>query len=106
MAQLAVVLVKLVRPIIPARPSHLRASPRAPLSTCAALITALVVVLPAMTAAAPASVAGSTAPDQLYAFGENNDGQLGNAAGNGSTSANPTPVQLSVPAATGQPWSR
>jgi alpha-tubulin suppressor-like RCC1 family protein len=55
-----------------------------------------------MTAVAPASAAGTTAPGQLYAFGENNDGQLGNAAGNGSTSANPTPVQLSVPAATGQ----
>ncbi len=103
MAQLAVVLVKLVRPIIPARPSHLdEPRPRAPRRRVRALITALVVVLPAITAVAPASAAGSTAPGQLYAFGENNDGQLGNAANNGSTSANPTPVQLSVPAATGQ----
>ena len=67
-----------------------------------ALITALVVVLPALSAVAPASAAGTTAPGQLYVFGENNDGQLGNAAGNGSTSANPSPSQLSVPAATGQ----
>jgi alpha-tubulin suppressor-like RCC1 family protein len=66
-----------------------------------ALATALVVVLPAMTAVAPASAAGASSPGQLYAFGENDDGQLGNAANNGSTSANPTPTLLGVPAATG-----
>ena len=54
-----------------------------------------------MAAVAPASAAGATSPGQLYAFGVNNDGQLGNGAGNGSLSANPTPAQLSVAAANG-----
>jgi alpha-tubulin suppressor-like RCC1 family protein len=102
MGQLAVVLVKFIRPIMPARPSHLdEAKARAPRRRVRALATALVVVLPAISAVAPASAAGTTSPGQLYAFGENDDGQLGNAAGNGSTSANPTPAQLSVAAATG-----
>ena len=102
MGKLVVVLSKCLGPLMPA-PSGRRARLQAPAPRrrAQAIITALVVALPAMTAVAPASAAGATSPGQLYAFGANNDGQLGSAAGNGSLSANPTPAQLSVAAANG-----
>ncbi len=42
-----------------------------------------------------------TATGQLYAFGSNRFGQLGNPAGSGTELANPTPLRVSLPAATG-----
>ncbi|MGA3221528.1 MAG: hypothetical protein ABSE77_21075, partial [Acidimicrobiales bacterium] len=102
MGRLAVVLVKYLGPNMPARSSRrVGPQPRAQRWRLRALVTALVVVLPAMTAVAPASAA-ATSPGQLYAFGENDDGQLGNPTNNGSaTAANPTPTLLSVAAANG-----
>ncbi len=41
-----------------------------------------------------------TTTGQLYAFGNNNYGQLGNATNNGNNNANPTPTQVSFPAGT------
>jgi len=38
-----------------------------------------------------------TASGQLYAFGDNDDGQLGNDTDNGSDNANPTPTLVSFP---------
>jgi alpha-tubulin suppressor-like RCC1 family protein len=43
-----------------------------------------------------------TATGQLYAFGDNRFGQLGDAASEGTEAANPTPTLVSVPAANGQ----
>jgi alpha-tubulin suppressor-like RCC1 family protein len=43
-----------------------------------------------------------TASGQLYAFGENEYGQLGNARNNGSESANATPALIGLPGATGR----
>ncbi len=102
MGKLAVMAVKYLGRLLTA-PSSGQAGLRPPARhrRARALVTALVVVLPAMTAVAPASAAGATSPGQLYAFGANNDGQLGNPAGNGSLSANSTPAQLSVAAANG-----
>jgi alpha-tubulin suppressor-like RCC1 family protein len=42
-----------------------------------------------------------TSTGQLYAFGENNDGQLGVATNSGMTLANPTPLLVSLPGAEG-----
>jgi alpha-tubulin suppressor-like RCC1 family protein len=42
-----------------------------------------------------------TATGQLYAFGFNDFGQLGNATNNGSTNANPTPTLVTLPGASG-----
>ena len=42
-----------------------------------------------------------TASGQLYAFGSNFFGQLGNAVNNGTTTANPTPTLVTLPGATG-----
>jgi len=41
-----------------------------------------------------------TASGQLYAFGNNDDGQLGNDTDNGSDNANPTPTLVSFPPGT------
>jgi alpha-tubulin suppressor-like RCC1 family protein len=43
-----------------------------------------------------------TATDQLYAFGSNQYGQLGVAAGSGSAGANPTPRAVLLPSASGR----
>ncbi|MGP8207698.1 MAG: putative Ig domain-containing protein [Acidimicrobiales bacterium] len=102
MERLAVVLVKVLGPKMPA-PSgrQVGSRPVAQHRRLRALVTALLVVLPAMTAVAPASAAASS-PGQLYAFGENDDGQLGNPANNGNATApNPTPALLSIAAANG-----
>ncbi len=42
-----------------------------------------------------------TSTGQLYAFGENQYGQLGNAAGNGGEGADPTPTLVQLPAGSG-----
>ncbi len=49
---------------------------------------------------APAASA-SAAAGQLYGFGENSAGQLASTVGNGSEAANPMPVLLTLPGATG-----
>lgn len=42
-----------------------------------------------------------TSTGQLYAFGANRFGQLGNAAGSGTELANPTPLRVNLPGAVG-----
>jgi alpha-tubulin suppressor-like RCC1 family protein len=42
-----------------------------------------------------------TSTGQLYAFGENDYGQLGSATNNGTANPNPTPAQVSLPGASG-----
>ncbi|HEY2053841.1 MAG TPA: putative Ig domain-containing protein [Solirubrobacterales bacterium] len=42
-----------------------------------------------------------TSTGQLYGFGENEEGQLGNATNNHTTAANPTPTLVSLPGASG-----
>jgi alpha-tubulin suppressor-like RCC1 family protein len=42
-----------------------------------------------------------TSTGQLYAFGDNQYGQLGRTANNGSTAANPTPTEVDLPGAIG-----
>jgi len=44
-----------------------------------------------------------TAGGQVYAFGLNEDGQLGNAANAGSERANPTPARVTLPGASAAP---
>jgi hypothetical protein len=41
-----------------------------------------------------------TSTGQLYAFGENYSGELGNATNNGAARANPTPTLVELPAGT------
>ncbi len=102
MGKLALVLGKCLSPLMPAFSGRrAQVQPPARRRRAQALVTALVVTLPAMSAVGAASAAGATSPGQLYTFGANNDGQLGSAAGNGSLSANSTPAQLSVAAANG-----
>lgn len=64
----------------------------------------LIVVLTALVlgvfAVAPGRAATSDA-GQLYAFGLNVDGQLGNATNNGTSTANPTPSAVPLPGSTG-----
>jgi alpha-tubulin suppressor-like RCC1 family protein len=43
----------------------------------------------------------ATSPGQLYAFGDNRYGQLGNANSNGVAAANPTPTLVTLPGASG-----
>ena len=43
-----------------------------------------------------------TSTGQLYAFGENRSGQLGNATNNGTTNPNPTPTRVTLPGSSGQ----
>jgi alpha-tubulin suppressor-like RCC1 family protein len=62
----------------------------APLVALAALVGAL----------APPATAAPTG--QLYSFGANNAGQLGNSSNIGTFSANPTPTPVSLPGATGE----
>jgi alpha-tubulin suppressor-like RCC1 family protein len=42
-----------------------------------------------------------TSSGQLYSFGDNSDGQLGNATNDGTGTANPTPTLLTLPGASG-----
>jgi alpha-tubulin suppressor-like RCC1 family protein len=51
-----------------------------------------------------ATASASASPGQIYAFGNNFGGQLGNATNTGAApSVNPTPSLVSLPGATGQP---
>ena len=43
----------------------------------------------------------ATSPGEVYAFGDNHYGQLGNATNNGVNSPNPTPALVSLPGASG-----
>jgi alpha-tubulin suppressor-like RCC1 family protein len=43
-----------------------------------------------------------TATGQLYAFGDNQYGQLGNPANNGNSNANPTPTVVPIPSGSGR----
>jgi alpha-tubulin suppressor-like RCC1 family protein len=55
----------------------------------------------AIAAAAPPTAAAATSAGQLYAFGSNRDGELGNATNNETTKANPTPALVGLPGASG-----
>jgi alpha-tubulin suppressor-like RCC1 family protein len=69
--------------------------------------TPTLVTLPGATGPITEIAAGNvhtvvaTATGQLYAFGENHFGQLGDTAGNGAAVADPTPTLVTLPGATG-----
>ncbi len=69
--------------------------------------TPTLVALPGATGPVTESAAGLnyslavTSTGQLYAFGDNRYGQLGNANNNGVAAANPTPTLVTLPGATG-----
>jgi len=50
---------------------------------------------------APPAQALATSPGEVYAFGDNHYGQLGNTTNNGINSPNPTPALVSLPGASG-----
>ena len=51
--------------------------------------------------AAPLPASAATNPGELYAFGLNRFGQLGNATNNGTNNPNPTPTLVGLPGASG-----
>ena len=59
------------------------------------------VALLVLAAAAPAASAAGTSPGQIYAFGTNFAGELGNTTNNGTFNENPTPTLVTLPGATG-----
>jgi alpha-tubulin suppressor-like RCC1 family protein len=59
------------------------------------------VVLLVLGAAVWPAVGNAAAPGQLYAFGDNFDGELGNSINNLSSEANPTPALVTLPGETG-----
>jgi alpha-tubulin suppressor-like RCC1 family protein len=59
------------------------------------------VVLLALGAAALPAVGRAASPGQLYAFGDNIDGQLGNEINLGYNAANPTPALVTLPGEVG-----
>ncbi len=63
-----------------------------------AILAALIALT--MGAAPPTSVAATSA-GQLYAFGDNFAGQLGNTTNEGTSTPNPTPTLVSLPGASG-----
>ena len=64
-------------------------------------LIAVVVLVSALVALAAPSLAQASAAGQMYAFGDNQDGQLGSVANNGTTNANPVPVLVGLPGQTG-----
>jgi alpha-tubulin suppressor-like RCC1 family protein len=62
----------------------------------AARLAALVVLLALGMAVLPA-VGSAASPGQLYAFGDNSEGQLGNETNVGTGTANPTPALVTLP---------
>ncbi len=54
-----------------------------------------------MWLAAGSSQAAASTAGQLYAFGYNYEGQLGNATNTGTTTPNPTPTLVTLPGAIG-----
>src|ERR1039458_9243168 len=68
--------------------------------------TPTVVTLPGATGPVTQVAAGSddsfavTSTGQLYAFGNNDSGQLGSATNSGNETANPTPAPVGLPAGT------
>jgi alpha-tubulin suppressor-like RCC1 family protein len=69
--------------------------------------TPTLVTLPGATGPVAQVAAGAffslalTSTGQLYAFGDNSSGQLGNSTNNGNNNANPTPAQVNLPGANG-----
>jgi len=61
----------------------------------------LVAALLASTAMGSAASAAGTSPGQIYAFGSNFAGELGNTTNNGTGNPNPTPTLVNLPGATG-----
>ncbi len=72
-----------------------------PRGTVRLTLPVALLALVATVAPALANAASSTSPGQLYAFGDNRYGQLGNAANNGSEKPNPTPTLVTLPGASG-----
>ncbi len=66
-----------------------------------ALPTLLVVSVLLAMAGSPSQAAAPTSTGQLYSFGYNFDGQLGNLANNGTENPNPTPTIVNLPGASG-----
>ncbi len=70
--------------------------------------TPTLVTLPGATGPVTQVAAGAwhslalTSTGQLYAFGSNGEGQLGNTANNGTNNPNPTPTLVTLPGATGR----
>jgi alpha-tubulin suppressor-like RCC1 family protein len=64
---------------------------RAVIARCC-LISLLILLSASQTAHA-----SLTSPGQLYAFGDNHYGQLGNTTNNGTSTANPTPMSIALP---------
>jgi hypothetical protein len=62
-------------------------------------VLAVLVTLAMAGASAPAQAPTSVA-GQVFAFGRNNDGQLGSTANTGTMNANPTPTLVTLPGAT------
>jgi alpha-tubulin suppressor-like RCC1 family protein len=71
----------------------------AKLKSRTALVAALIAL--AIGAAAPPTSVAATSAGQLYAFGRNAGGQLGNAANVGTNEPNPTPTLVTLPGVTG-----
>lgn len=68
---------------------------------CVRSMGLVVAGLMASAAMASAAWAAGTSPGQIYAFGSNFAGELGNTTNNGTSAANPTPSLVNVPGATG-----
>ena len=68
---------------------------------CVRSLGLVVAALLASAAMASAGSAAGTSPGQIYAFGTNLDGELGNATNNGTSNPNPTPSLVNLPGATG-----
>ena len=67
----------------------------------ASVLCLLVVSVFVAMGGSPSQAAAPTAAGQLYSFGENFDGQLGSFTNNGTENANPTPMIVGLPGATG-----
>ena len=66
-----------------------------------ASLTTLVALLAFVGAVLPAACRAASAPGQLYAFGLNENGQLGSETNWGSDDPNPTPLPVTLPHASG-----
>ena len=62
------------------------------------IVTALILlVIGILATSAPSPAGASTTPGQLFAFGRNVFGQLGNTTNNNSEEPNPTPTPVTLP---------
>jgi alpha-tubulin suppressor-like RCC1 family protein len=85
----------LSRNIWKSRPNSRRAG-----THCVVLLAALWTLL-ALGATAPPAVSATASPGQLYAFGNNRFGELGNPANNHTSEPNPVPALVSPPGESG-----